>query len=118
MSRDDGHFLEVSFAFLLGSLVGATIALLYAPASGEETRKRIREASDEAHGNIKDSYGKIRDKAEIEVSRLKNRAGDGIREAKTFFDQKRAKVRDAYEQGQRAFQEEKDKQEVPAPAEE
>lgn len=118
MSRDDSNFLEVSFAFLLGSLVGATIALLYAPASGEQTRKRIREASDEAQENLRDQYGRIRDKAEIEVSRLKNRAGDSVREAKSYFEQKKAKVREAYESGKTAFEEEKEKQEVAAPASE
>jgi gas vesicle protein len=30
-------------AFLLGALVGAGIALLFAPSSGEETQRRIRE---------------------------------------------------------------------------
>ena len=30
-------------AFLLGALVGAGIALLFAPATGEDTQKRIRE---------------------------------------------------------------------------
>lgn len=118
MARDDSNFLEVSFAFLLGSVVGATVALLYAPASGEQTRKRIREASDEAQENLKDQYGRIRDKAEIEVSRLKSRAGDGVREAKSYFEQKKAKVREAYEQGKTAFEEEKEKQEVAAPASE
>ena len=32
--------------FLLGSLVGAAVALLYAPMSGEELRSQIREEAD------------------------------------------------------------------------
>lgn len=118
MARDESNFLEVSFAFLLGSLVGATIALLYAPASGDQTRKRIREASGEAQENLREHYGKVRDKAEIEVSRLKNRASEGYRDARTYLDQKKSKVREAFEQGKTAYEEEKEKQEVAAPASE
>jgi gas vesicle protein len=115
MARDDGNFLEVSFAFLLGGLVGATVALLYAPASGDQTRQRIREASTDVQGNVRDQYGRIRDKAEIEVSRLKSRANEGIQDARSYIDQKKSKVREAYQEGQRAFEEEKDKQEVATP---
>jgi len=39
-------------AFLLGALAGAAVALLYAPASGEETRRKVagraREGRDQA----------------------------------------------------------------------
>lgn len=35
------------FAFLLGGMIGATIGLLYAPKSGEETRQLIKGESEE-----------------------------------------------------------------------
>ncbi len=35
-------------AFLLGGVAGAAIALLWAPAAGTETRKKIREGMDDA----------------------------------------------------------------------
>ncbi len=37
-------------AFLLGALVGAGIALLFAPATGEDTQKRIREQAKRLKG--------------------------------------------------------------------
>ena len=39
---EKGHGTEIG-AFLLGALVGAGIALLFAPASGADTQARIRE---------------------------------------------------------------------------
>lgn len=114
MARNDNS-LELTFAFLLGGIVGATIALLFAPASGEQTRRRIREATDEMSDNVKDEYGRIRDKAEIEMSRLKNRASEGINQAKSYYDQKKSKLKDAYSEGKRAFEEEQEKDELTAP---
>ena len=117
MAKDNGSsFIEVSFAFLLGSLVGATIALLYAPAAGDETRKRIREASNDMQGNLRDQYGRIKDKAEIEISRMKDRAYEGVNRAKDYYGEKKGKVREAFEQGKRAFEQEQDKEEISATA--
>jgi gas vesicle protein len=114
MSRRDDHSLELTFAFLLGGVVGATIALLFAPASGEQTRRRIKEATDDVSTNVKQEYGRIRDKAEIEMSRLKNRASDGINQAKSFYDQKKSKLKEAYGEGKRAFEEEQEKDQLTA----
>ena len=117
MAKDDGAgILELSFAFVLGSLVGATIALLYAPASGDQTRKRIRETGDEVQENVRTQYGRVRDKAEIEFSRLKDRAHEGAREAKTFVEEKKSRVKEAFQQGRRAFEEEMEKEEVATPS--
>jgi len=41
-------FFELSVAFLLGALMGAGAALLFAPAPGEETRKRLAEVGEKA----------------------------------------------------------------------
>jgi gas vesicle protein len=114
MARRDNS-MDLLFSFLLGGVVGATVALLFAPASGEQTRRRIREATDEVSDNLKQEYGRVRDKAEIEISRLKNRASEGMTQAKSFYDQKKSKVREAYDEGKRAFENERDKDELTAP---
>lgn len=50
MSKDSSG--SVMIAFVVGALTGAAVALLFAPASGEETReylgKRAREGTDKA----------------------------------------------------------------------
>ena len=116
MARDESNFIEVSFAFLLGSLVGATIALLYAPTSGEQTRQKIREKSDEVQENLRNQYGKLSDKAEIEVSRFKDRVNERVVQAKDYYDKQKSKVREAVEEGRRAAFEEDEEEETGLPA--
>ena len=115
MARNDGsNFLEVSFAFLLGSLVGATIALLYAPASGEQTRRRLREASEDMQETLRDQYGRLSDKAEIEMSRMKDRVNEGVSQAKGYYDKQKTRMRDAFQEGKRAHEEEQQNEGLPA----
>lgn len=109
MARNDGsNFIEVSFAFLLGSLVGATIALLYAPSSGEQTRRRIREKSGEVQDNFRNQYGKISDRAEIRMSRLKDRMNEKVGQAKDYYERQKSRVREAVDEGRRAYEDEKE----------
>ena len=114
MARHETNFVEVSFAFLLGSLVGATIALLYAPTTGEQTRRRLRQAADEAQGDLKEQYGRLSDKAEIELSRFKDRVNDRVDRAKGYYDKQKSKVREAFIEGKRAAEQESSQEEIPA----
>lgn len=41
MSDNQGSTGTVMLAFAVGALAGAAIALLYAPATGEETRRKL-----------------------------------------------------------------------------
>ena len=56
-------------AFLLGAAVGAGVALLLAPASGEETRRRIGETAKKLGDDLDDKVRSARED-------LKHRAGD------------------------------------------
>ena len=47
MSKDGNAAGTVIMAFALGALAGAAVALLYAPAPGEETRRRVAEKARE-----------------------------------------------------------------------
>jgi len=58
MSNDNNSAVPVLMAFVLGAAAGAAVALLYAPATGEETRRRIkdkaREGRDKAEAVARD----------------------------------------------------------------
>ncbi|HIZ87161.1 MAG TPA: YtxH domain-containing protein [Candidatus Coprenecus pullistercoris] len=45
------------FTFLGGVLVGAAVAILFAPDSGEETRKKIKNTFDKEYQGLKDRLG-------------------------------------------------------------
>jgi gas vesicle protein len=48
-----GDFLK---GMLIGGMVGAVVALLYAPKSGKETREEIGKKADELAGKAKEEY--------------------------------------------------------------
>lgn len=60
---------DALMAFLLGAAVGAGVALLLAPASGEETRRRLAEGAKRIGDEIDDKVKTAKDE-------LKHRAGD------------------------------------------
>lgn len=47
-SNGQNNGLTMVFAFFTGFMAGAVVSLLYAPSSGKETRKKIRDTSVEA----------------------------------------------------------------------
>lgn len=61
MSENTGS--KMFFSFLTGAVVGAGLALLFAPQSGKETRKQIKDLSEKIGGDVKDEVEKISEKA-------------------------------------------------------
>ncbi|SRR5258708_1027008 len=74
--------------FLAGLGVGATVALLYAPRTGKETRKMISKAAERGRDFIEDRAETIRDRAVDLGGDIRDRATD-IRD----------RSRDLYERG-------------------
>jgi gas vesicle protein len=50
-----------TLGFLLGAIVGASVALLWAPASGAETRRRLSHTARESMGRAKDTVNHLRE---------------------------------------------------------
>ncbi|MGE0464727.1 MAG: YtxH domain-containing protein [Vicinamibacterales bacterium] len=83
MSRDNQAGAgSVMLAFMIGAITGAAIALLYAPATGEETRDFIGQKAREG-----------RDKAR-----------DAVEQGREFYQRNREGVTTAIERGREAFQ--------------
>ncbi len=57
-----GNATDILVGFFAGCVIGAGVALLFAPLSGQETRKRIRETA-----------GEWKDKGEDMIRKLRNR---------------------------------------------
>ena len=79
---DNGNSTSVLVAFAVGAAVGAAIALLYAPASGEETRRKLAQKAREG-----------RDKAEALA-----------REGREFLDRQRDNIATVMERGRDAYE--------------
>ena len=62
MARDDGAGPgNILLAFLLGAVSGAAVALLYAPASGRDTRDYIGEKAREGRARAAEAAAKGRE---------------------------------------------------------
>ncbi|HBG45830.1 MAG TPA: hypothetical protein DDW94_02465 [Deltaproteobacteria bacterium] len=83
---------NVAIAFLIGGAIGAGVALLFAPASGIETRKRIKDGFDDAGDWARDRYQDTRYKVNDSTDRVKQFVGD-----------KKDDLQAAFEAGREAF---------------
>ena len=67
---------------LLGSALGALVALLYAPQGGDQTRGLIKQKTDEYSGLAKDKAGDLSEAAKAKAADLADKASDTADSAK------------------------------------
>ncbi|HXH05436.1 MAG TPA: YtxH domain-containing protein [Vicinamibacterales bacterium] len=85
MARNEGTG-SIVMAFLLGALTGAAVALLLAPAPGEELRRRLAEKAREG----------------------REKAGEAARQGREFLERQREQVKTAVERGREAYEKARD----------
>lgn len=79
--RDDNGAGTVIVAFVLGAMTGAAVALLLAPASGEETRRLLTEKAKEG----------------------RDKASDAARQGREFLNRQRDTLSSAMDRGREAY---------------
>lgn len=89
---------SILLAFAAGAVIGAGIALLYAPQSGRETRELLARRAGDLRDATVDAYGRTIEKS-----------GELIDKGKDFVRQKKSQISAAYEAGKDAYQEGKSK---------
>jgi gas vesicle protein len=83
MSRDTTSGAgSVMLAFVVGALTGAAVALLFAPAAGDETREYLGQKAREG----------------------RDRARDAVDQSREFYQRHRETVATAIDRGREAFQ--------------
>jgi gas vesicle protein len=81
MGQDNGGAGAVLMAFVLGAVAGAAVALLWAPTSGEEARRLLKDRANEA----------------------RDRAGDAARQGREYIERQRETLSTAIERGKEAY---------------
>jgi gas vesicle protein len=84
--------------FLAGLGVGAIVALLFAPRSGEETREYLRER-----------YEDTRDTTKRKARELRERTEELVEKGKDFVERQREGLEAAVDAGKQAYRDEKRK---------
>jgi gas vesicle protein len=79
---------KVWIAFGVGVVAGATVALLYAPQSGERTRRQLRrtledagDSLDDARDFLRDKTGRLGDQAERVLRKTRGQVEDAVERA-------------------------------------
>jgi gas vesicle protein len=100
-------YKRIAGSFLLGGVIGAIIALLYAPQSGRDTRKDItkkaKRVKREAVDLIDDTIDGIQDFADD----MKDRASDIIERGVELSDSAKKALLKNLEHGQKSFEKQK-----------
>jgi len=82
MAHEDNGAGTVIAAFVLGALTGAAVALLMAPATGEETRRLIADKAREG----------------------RERANEAARQGREVWNRQRDTLNTAFERGREAYE--------------
>lgn len=89
-------------SFLLGAMIGAGIALLLAPQSGEETRRDLKRRAREVSDAAKDAAGDLQDTVADSYSKAKASVGTRIDSARQAIDLKKHQASEAIRAGREA----------------
>ena len=81
-------------AFGIGVATGAAVALLYAPQSGDRTRKKLGRAYDEATDYLEDASDYLKDRAERVAQQSKKLYGKGADSASDAYESVTGNVSD------------------------
>jgi gas vesicle protein len=85
--NDNGQsFLSFLIGLIIGGLVGAAVALLYAPQSGEETRAAIKEKSIELRDQATEQATYLRDQAQQRIETLQTQAQQQLSSLQSQMD--------------------------------
>jgi gas vesicle protein len=88
--------------FLIGLALGAGIALLIAPQSGEETRRGIAGKVKRANATARDAVGELGDVIGDTFDQAREKVGDGLESAREAVDVRRRRVSTAFDAGRAA----------------
>lgn len=89
---------SLALAFLLGGALGASLALLFAPEGGPQTRLRLRGLATD-----------LKDRTANLAEDLRDRVEDVLEEGKEIFDEKKTLLSAAYQAGKDAMEKERSK---------
>jgi len=89
MSNDKGSALEVAVSFVLGAAAGFVLGVLFAPASGKETRQKIQDEVGKTGEKAKENFEKITKEAEKGIKVVREKTQEGLEAIREFIDKKK-----------------------------
>jgi gas vesicle protein len=120
---ETGVFLA---GFILGGLVGAAVAMIMAPSSGQETRKQIVDRGlelrnrtesklEEARKRAEEMSGDVKTRAEKAAEEARNRAEELQERSRVILEEQKARIASAIEEGRKVAAKPEADIEIPLP---
>ena len=102
---DDGNGGSFVVGLLAGAVIGAGIAMLFAPKPGREFRRDLGEQADKFATDASKTYRRASDGAAEWARKASDAAGDVAERGKEFYNQAREAVAKGADEAQRYRQE-------------
>jgi gas vesicle protein len=103
MARNNGGGAAI-LGMLIGGVIGAGLALLFTPVSGEEARRRIRSTSTGLRDRTADLVDDGRDRLSDLVEDSRERVNEMVTESRAEISQAVSGLRGVVEEGKRAYE--------------
>lgn len=97
-----GSGLGFASGLIIGGFVGAILAVLFAPQSGEETREYLRDKAQEAKGRALDLASDLKERASTLADDLRSQADELQQKGRRFVDKTYEQVNKAVVAGKDA----------------
>ncbi len=104
--RDDLNFLGALGLITVGAIIGAGVALLLAPKTGEETRELLKEKGVDFARRAQGRGSEFARRAQETVGEAQVKAQEVLGRGKEVVEEKSAQLRAAFEAGRSAMREE------------
>ncbi len=107
MSDHHNDFGCAGTAFLLGGAIGAAVALLFAPRSGEETREEIRKFYDRSRARMGEMQEDVTERIARLVDEIQEKTNDLVAGGKALAEERKRDIQEAIAIAKRALDEER-----------
>lgn len=94
--------------FLAGALIGAGLALIYAPYSGKETRERLAQRAREAKDKVEGAVNSTRETVGSALHDAREKVGTAVQGARDAIAEKKTDIVAAVTAGRDAMREQKE----------
>ncbi len=98
MGDNNSHFWDSLLTFMAGAAAGFIAGVLFAPASGKETRKKIKEQAAKTGEAAKEGYEKIAKETEKGIRIVKEKTTEGVDAIRDFIEKKREEFKNKAEE--------------------
>jgi len=102
MSEHNDHsFTDSLLTFLAGAATGFILGILFAPASGKETRAKLKEKAAKTGEMAREGYEKLAKEAEKGLRVVREKTAESVDAIKDFIEKKKdeATKKRAYREG-------------------